>query len=186
MGLELEEGSVKISKIPEALITYDQVILSQINHCAKLSGLFIETSSGTIHRDVDLAVCVESLRSLLPLALRKKVEEKIAWYRQWVYERASKYICFKNKTCASDKEAYKRMINEIISEAEFPGYRHVIDGVVNYFLWPYDKHLAIHIIKFSQFKLTLIVDLLAEEGIIGLKQPTLFVGGVKNVLEHSY
>jgi hypothetical protein len=189
MGLEMEEGSsVNISKIPEALITYDQVLLSQINHCAKLSGLVIKTGSGTIHREVDLAVCVDSLRSLLPITLRKKVEEKIAWYRRWVFERASKYECFKKKTCARDIKAFERMIDEIMNEAveEFPGYSHVFDGVLYYYLWPYDEHQAGPIIKFSQFKLTLIVDLLAEEGIIALKQPSLFVGGVRNVPEHSH
>jgi hypothetical protein len=79
------------------------------------------------------------------------------------------------------------MYDEIYSEArqQFRGYRHVVDGMVAYYTWPYEKHTAWTIIRFNLFKLTLIVDLLAEEGIIGFKQPTLFVGGVKSVPERS-
>jgi len=183
----MEEGSdVGLSRIPEAVMTYEQVLLSQINHCAKLSGLIIKAGTQTIHRDLDIVVCVNSLQSLLPIELRKKLEERINWFKRWIFERANRYECFRNKTCGKSSEEFKKfkaMVDEIANEAseQFPGYSHIINGFISFLLWPYEVQETFNVVSAWQFKLTLIVDLLAEEGIIGLKQPTLFVGGVKNV-----
>jgi hypothetical protein len=182
-----EQGGVSVARVPEAVTTYDQVILSQINYCTKLSGLVVSTSTGTVKRVADLEFCVNSLISLLPIEMRLKLEERLRWFKQWVLERASRYECFKKKTCGEEREYWETMIKEIYREAKeaFPGYSHTINGFIAYVVWPYDQYFPWIIIYNSLFKLTLIIDMLAEEGIIGLKQPSLYVGGIKNVPKQS-
>ncbi|MCC5990524.1 MAG: hypothetical protein LM558_03340, partial [Thermosphaera sp.] len=68
----------------------------------------------------------------------------------------------------------------------FPNYSHIFDGFVAYVVWPYNEYYPWIIIHYYLFKLTLVIDILAEEGIIGLKQPSLYVGGVKNVSKQSH
>jgi len=178
---------VSVARVPEAVLTYEQVILSQINYCTKLSGLVVSSNTGTVKRVTDLEFCVNSLISLLPIEMRRKFEERLLRFKQWVLERASRYECFKKKTCGEEREYWETMIKEIYREAKevFPGYSHTIVGFIAYVIWPYDEYFPWIRIYNSLFELTLIIDMLAEEGIIGLKQPSLYVGGVRNVPEHS-
>ena len=183
-----EHGGISVARVPEAVLTYEQIILSQINHCTKLTGLVVSSNTGMVERYTDLNFCVNSLISLLPLEMRLRFKERLDWYRNWVLERARRYECFKNKTCGENRELLDTMIKEIYTEAKqaFPGYSHILNGFVAYVVWPYNQYYPYIIIHYHLFRLTLVIDMLAEEGIIGLKQPSLYVGGVKNVSKQSH
>jgi len=169
-----------LEKVLEAAISYEQVLLSQISYCSKLTNIVSETfsSEGVAYlRDSSssLVVCVGNLISLLPKHLRLKVFERGSEIKKRIADYASKYECLRKKTCREEE------IETIVSEVskamrkELPEYAHVINYVVAWFVEGGSTSL---LISLYLFRLALVVDVLMEEGVIGLKQSSLFVGRV--------
>jgi hypothetical protein len=167
-----------LEKVLEAAISYEQVLLSQISYCSKLTNLASETisSEGIQYlRDnsMSLMVCVKNLITLLPKDLRlrvfsreREIEEKIADY-------ASKHECFKSKTCGEKElDVIESAVRKAILK-ELPEYTHVIVYPLSLVVRGETSSIGMDI-----FRLALVVDILMEEGIIGLKQSSLFVGRV--------
>jgi hypothetical protein len=168
-----------LEKVLEAAISYEQVLLSQISYCSKLTDLLSETlsSEGAQYlrrRYLSLVVCVGNLISLLPKHLRLKVFSREREIMRRIDGYASKYECLKRDTCKGEE------IEAIISEVsramykEIPEYAHLINYVVAWFV----KEGTASLIGLYQLRLALVVDVLMEEGVIGLKQSSLFVGRV--------
>jgi hypothetical protein len=172
-----------LEKVLEAAISYEQVLLSQISYCSKLTNLISETFSNEgiqylRDRRLSLMVCVDNLISLLPKDLRLKVFERELRIKREIRERladyARKYGCPKRDTCEEEKiEAIMSEVSRAVNE-EIPGYAHLIRRVVAWFV----EGESVLVVCLYQLRLALVVDVLMEEGIIGLKQSSLFVGRV--------
>jgi len=167
-----------LEKVLEAAISYEQVLLSQISYCSKLTNLINETFSNEgvqylRNSSSSLMVCVKNLITLLPKDLRlrvfsreREIEEKIADY-------ASKHKCFKDNTCGEKElDAVESAVRKAILK-ELPEYTHVIMYPLSLVIRGETSSIGMNI-----FRLALVVDILMEEGIIGLKQSSLFVGRV--------
>jgi hypothetical protein len=176
---ELDRDS-SLEKVLEAAISYEQVLLSQISYCAKLTHL-ISYSYG--HGDdvvyendnrFSLDVCVSNLISLLPKDLRMKFFNKEKEIKKKILNYASNYECIKNDSCKDNElDAIVSDIRKKLSK-ELYEYSHLIGFLIDYLI----KKSNYSFIKYLQFQLALIVDVLVEEGVIGLKRSSLFVGRV--------
>ena len=174
------EGS-QLEKVLEAAISYEQVLLSQISYCAKLTHL-ISHSYGygdDVAYETDnrfsLSVCIDNLISLLPKNLRIKFFDKEKEIKKKILDYASNYECIKNDSCKDNElDMIVSDIRKILSK-ELPEYSHLIRYVIEFII---NKKSKYNFIKYLQFQLVLIIDTLIEEGIIGLKQSSLFVGRV--------
>jgi len=158
-----------LEKVLEAAISYEQVLLSQISYCSKLTNLISETLSNEgvqylRDRSLSLMVCVDNLISLLPRHLRLKVFERELRIEREIRRRfadyASKYECLERDTCKRGE------IETIVSEVsramrkEIPEYAHLVRRVVAWFV---DGRSA-SVISLYQLRLALVVDVLMEEG----------------------
>jgi hypothetical protein len=165
----------------EAAISYEQVLLSQISYCAKLTHL-ISYSYGygdDVAYETDnrfsLSVCIDNLISLLPKDLRMKFFDKEKEIKKKILDYAKNYECVKNDNCKDNE--LDEIIPNILGKLskEFPEYSHLIKYLITYLIREESKY---GFVKYLQFRLALIIDVLVEEGIIGLKQSSLFVGRV--------
>jgi hypothetical protein len=179
---ELDRESNPLEKVLETVISYEQVLLSQISYCAKLTHLIsynygygddVAYESDNIF---SLSVCIDNLISLLPKDLRMKFFNKEKEIIRKIKSYVKNYECLKNDSCKDDElEKIKISINVKLSD-ELPEYSHLTKYIVEYFITEEESKLIS--VKYKQFQFALIIDVLMEEGIIGLKQSSLFVGRV--------
>ena len=171
-----------LEKVLEAAISYEQVLLSQISYCAKLTNLIsynYDYGDDNLYESdnkFSLSVCIDNLISLLPKDLRMKFFNKEKEIKNKIFDYAKNYECIKNDTCKD--EELDKIILELGKKLskEFPEYSHLLKLVIPYLIKrKIEKFLFV---KYLQFQLVLIIDTLVEEGIIGLKRSTLFVGRV--------
>jgi hypothetical protein len=167
-----------LEKVLEAAISYEQVLLSQISYCSKLTNLISETISNEgvqylRNSSSSLMVCVKNLITLLPKDLRLRVFKREAEIRKRIADYASKYECLKRDTCKEEEiYAIESAVRRAILK-EFPEYAHVIDFPLNLVIRGGASSVGMNL-----FRLALAVDVLMEEGVIGLKRSSLFVGRV--------
>jgi len=175
---ELDRENSSLEKVLEAAISYEQVLLSQISYCAKLTNLLNETLSneGTqyIYNNTrSLIICVDNLISLLPKDLRLKVFSREWEIRKRIADYANNYKCLKDDTCSEkDLENIELEVLRVMRK-ELPEYSHIISYIIRSVVRGKASSVGVY-----QFRLALVVDVLMEEGIIGLKQSSLFVGRV--------
>ena len=167
-----------LEKVLEAAISYEQVLLSQISYCSKLTNLISETLSNEgvqylRNSSSSLIVCVKNLITLLPKDLRLRVLSRAREIVRRIADYASKYECFRNNTCGEKElDAVESAVKRDILK-EFPEYAHVIDFPLDLVVRGGESSVGMNL-----FMLALVVDLLMEEGIIGLRRTGLFVGRV--------
>jgi len=176
-GLSGEERSGSVLRVEEPLVSYEQVLLSQINYCAKAS------SKG-------FPLCVDNLISLLPLELRaellREYSEIISTLVKYIIEEAAGPCRLKDTSliCELALEDMFEVRNRVVSKvkAEKPDlylkHGHVLGGLVLNLLTSNKpeqlQHLADHKLKFS-----IVLHKLLEQQIVAPKSATLYVGRVK-------
>jgi len=170
-----------LEKVLEAAISYEQVLLSQISYCAKLTNLIsynYDYGDDIVYEsdnEFSLEVCVSNLISLVPRDLRLKFFDKEKEIKKKILDYANNYECIKNDNCEDNElDVIASEIRKKLSK-ELPEYSHLIGFLIDFLVIKKSKY---SFVKYLQFQLALIVDLLIEEGIIGLKRSSLFVGRV--------
>ena len=167
-----------LEKVLEAAISYEQVLLSQISYCSKLTNLISETFSNEgvqylRNSSSSLVVCVKNLITLLPKDLRLRVLSRAREIVRRIADYANEYECFRNDTCGiKELDAVESAVKRAILK-EFPEYAHVIDFPLDLVVRGGESSVGMNL-----FMLALVVDLLMEEGIIGLRRTGFFVGRV--------
>jgi len=167
-----------LEKVLEAAISYEQVLLSQVSYCSKQTNLISETISNEgvqylRNSSLSLMVCVKNLITLLPKDLRLRVFSREREIVRRITDYANRYECFRNDTCGEKElDAIESAVRKAIVK-EFPEYAHVIDFPLDLVIRGEASNMGMNL-----FRLALVVDVLMEEGIIGLKQSSLFVGRV--------
>jgi hypothetical protein len=172
-GLSGERKSVL--RVEEPLVSYEQILLSQINFCAKVSS-------------EAFPLCVDNLISLLPLELRVEVlreyDEVKSVLVKYILEEAGD-ACRVNDVSLNCELAWTEMLDmrdRVVSKvkAERPGmylkHGHVLGGVVLDLLTSGKpvQHLAGYKLKFS-----IVLHKLLELQIVAPKSAALYVGRVE-------
>jgi len=164
-----------VLRVEEPLVSYEQVLLSQINFCAKASS-------------EAFPLCVDNLISLLPLELRVEVLREYDEVRsalvKYILEEATD-ACRVNDVSINCELAWAEMLDirdRVVSKvkAERPGmyskHGHVLGGLVLDLLTSGKpvQHLAGYKLKFS-----IVLHKLLELQIVAPKSAALYVGRVE-------
>jgi hypothetical protein len=166
-----------VSRIPEPLVSYEYVLLTQVSHCAKTSY-------------AEYPLCVDNLISLLPLELQERV---IAEYTR-VVRRVLSYIRELNLECCRETlesagvcycEGYeeKRALRALLDLVEERGdrellvYRHILPTLISSIVSAHPEKPPVGVWK---LKFTIATRLLLESGVIGPKTGALFIGRVED------
>jgi hypothetical protein len=157
-----------VRRVDEAQLTYDQIILSQIDYCSKVIG-------------VAYNACVSNLVSMLPLSLREEVNKRFL----------TLYRTIKGVACpeadSDDVEQLKRwreagsILWKIIRDhpSLFHHYGSVLPSLI-YSLCTKEAALRRHIRGIYRLWFAIVLEVLEETGFIGLKGSQVFIG-VPNV-----
>jgi hypothetical protein len=154
-----------VRRVDEAQLTYDQIILSQINYCSKAVG-------------VAYNACVSNLVSMLPLSLREEVNKRFI----------TLYRAIKGVACPEESEEHLIRRQEAFSivgkiALEHPTLFHRYGSTLPSLIYSLcTKEAVLRGIATGVYRLwfAIVLEVLEEAGFIGLKGSQLFIG-VPNV-----
>jgi len=150
-----------VRRVDEAQLTYDQIILSQINFCSKVVGVYYNA-------------CVSNLVSMLPSSVREEVNKRVL----------TLYRAIKDIACPeSDVEKLIRwreapsILWKIIHDhpSLFHRYGSVLPSLI-YTLCTKEARLRGNARGFYRLWFAIVLEVLEEVGFIGLKGSQVFIG----------
>ena len=172
-------GNTKsIIKTEEPLVSYERVLLSQIDYCGKVS-------------DVQYPTCVDNLFALLPTDIKTIVANKYNQVLSVVLDYVVAYAKEKGFNCCKEYsdgiiichcDPYTERISAIASLIKenhpdlYLRYRHVIKPIITYI---FSTNSRIPTIAFSILMYTIIIDTLLEHKIIAPSGGTIHIGRVE-------
>jgi len=166
-------GNNFVVKIPEPLISYEQVLLSQIHFCAKVS-----------HEQYPL--CVDNLISLLPIEIKEQVNERYDQILGIIRNHLKKLkldccnsldlydfcTCLQDDVTITKKEILENI--KIETPALYTKYVHILPAVISNILNPTNQPISPWKLKF-----TIASELLIELGIIAPKPSLSYIGSAE-------
>jgi len=170
----MEKKSKDIIRTQEPLVSYEQVLLSQVDYCGKVS----------ITR---FPLCVDYLISLLPQELRGRVLERLEEITTIVKSLVLKQpYCFKEQLklgiCSISGLDYPNHMGSVLEEIRrkhqklYERYSYILPSVVRAFTYVHeDPHTKVPL-GIYKLKAALAIEALMEEGIIGPKERALAIG----------
>jgi hypothetical protein len=154
-----------VRRVDEAQLTYDQIILSQINYCSKAVG-------------VAYNACVSNLVSMLPLSLREEVNKRFI----------TLYRAIKGIACPEESEEHlirRREAPSIVGKIAlehptlFHRYGSTLPSLI-YSLCTWEARVRGIATGVYRLWFAIVLEVLEEAGFIGLKGSQVFIG-VPNV-----
>jgi hypothetical protein len=154
-----------VRRVDEAQLTYDQIILSQINYCSKAVG-------------VAYNACVSNLVSMLPLSLREEVNKRFL----------TLYRAIKRIACPEESEEHlirRQEASSIVGKIalEHPTLFHRYGSTLPSLIYSLcTREARVRGIATGVYRLwfSIVLEVLEETGFIGLKGSQVFIG-VPNV-----
>ena len=154
------ESSIK--KVVEPVMSYEELLLNQINYCAKIL-------------DDHFMVCVEHLMNIIP----KEVEEEVLRRFRKILKSVNNFLnddrCKSLNSSSNEGELLRSYVNEIYKnyDEDF----HLYERFVYHLVLAYCDLGFISVVR-TNLKFRIIVDVLEESGLLGLKNKGLYVGRV--------
>jgi hypothetical protein len=158
-----------VRRVDEAQLTYDQIILSQIDYCSKVVGVYYNA-------------CVSNLVSMLPLSLREEVNKRFL----------TLYRAIKRIACPEESEEHlirsreaPSILWKIIHDhpSLFHRYGSTLPSLI-YSLCTREARLRGVATGVYRLWFAIVLEVLEEAGFIGLKGSQVFIG-VPNVPRES-
>lgn len=166
-----------VLKTEEPLVSYEQVLLSQINYCAKVSGN-------------EFPLCVNNLISLLPLELRAEVLREYTEVKSTL----EKYIAEGVKSCRFEEwglvcdlkmhiyDAWNVVLSRVMAKRPdlYMKHGHVLGGVVLDLLARAGRVQSfMQPVARSELKFSIVLHKLLELQIVAPKSSAIYVGRVE-------
>jgi hypothetical protein len=154
------ESSIK--KVVEPVMSYEELLLNQINYCAKIL-------------DEHFLVCIERLMDIIP----KEVEEEVLRMFKKIVKPINNFLnedrCRSLNSSSNEDELLRSYVNEIYKnyDEDF----HLYERFVYYLVRAYCDRNYISYAR-ALLKFRIIINVLEESGLLGLKNKGLYVGRV--------
>jgi hypothetical protein len=154
---------VGVRRVDEAQLTYDQIILSQINFCSKISGAAYDA-------------CVSNLVSMLPSSLKDEVNKRFIT----LYRAIKTLACNERDELLIGKREVFSIVEKIVLDHPYLyRYASALPSLI-YTLCSKSARIKNTARGLYRLWFSIVLEVLEEAGFIGLKGSQVFIG-VPNV-----